>query len=112
MLASPMTHPIAGQRILVTGATGLVGAPLCRALADENEVFAVARFSDETQAAHLAKPGITPVHFDLRSRDLSVLPENIDIVFHLGSLTPAIAGTTATQADYFNVNAQGSGRLM
>ena len=35
-----------GQRILVTGATGQVARPLTEKLAEKNEVWAAARFSD------------------------------------------------------------------
>jgi UDP-glucuronate 4-epimerase len=38
--------PVTGKRILVTGATGMVGGPLAQALAADNTVFGGARFSN------------------------------------------------------------------
>ena len=38
--------PLTGKRILVTGATGMVGGPLAQALAADNTVFGGARFTN------------------------------------------------------------------
>ena len=40
-----------GEKILVVGATGQVALPLAKSLAKENEVWAVARFSDPAARA-------------------------------------------------------------
>ena len=42
---------LSGKRVLVTGASGLVALPVAVELAKDNEVFAVARYSDPAQKA-------------------------------------------------------------
>jgi len=37
-----------GSKILITGPTGQVATPVAEALAAENEVWGIARFSEET----------------------------------------------------------------
>ena len=43
-----------GHKILITGPSGQVAAPIARALAADNEVWGIARFTD---AAAPGKPG-------------------------------------------------------
>jgi UDP-glucuronate 4-epimerase len=71
---------IAGARILVTGPTGMVAKPVCRAFAKENEVYAAARFSDPVAREDLESAGVTCVPLDLTTGDLSNLPDAIDYV--------------------------------
>ena len=41
-----MASPLSGEKILITGATGQVANPVAKALAVDNEVWAVARFGN------------------------------------------------------------------
>ena len=102
-----MTPELTGKRILVTGATGWVAAPLARHLvATGNEVFGAARLRDDADRAALAADGITPVRIDLARGDFTEVPTDLDVVLHL-----AVA-----KADRFSVamavNAEGSADLM
>lgn len=66
-------------RILITGATGFLGARLARRLASAHEVWAVARALPAAST-----PGITWLVQDLAAETWTVrLPEAIDAVFHL-----------------------------
>ena len=53
-----MHEPITGQRILITGGTGQVAEPVARALATDNEVYALARFRDPESRTRLEGAGI------------------------------------------------------
>ena len=68
------------MRILVTGATGYIGARLCRLLLDanENEVYSLQR------PGHPQVAGLSAIDWDLSSPlDESILPKKIDAVAHL-----------------------------
>jgi len=95
---------ITGKRVLVTGASGLVALPVARELARDNEVFAVARFSDPAQKRLLELAGAKPVVFDLADEDLSALPKSVDVVINY-----AVLPFTHKQA--YHVNAGTTGRL-
>ncbi|HKK53257.1 MAG TPA: NAD(P)-dependent oxidoreductase, partial [Myxococcota bacterium] len=62
------------QKILVTGPTGQVAGPVATHLSRENEVWATARFSDESKKAALESEGITCVRSDFEAGDFSDLP--------------------------------------
>ena len=96
--------PLSGRRVLITGASGLVAFPVAVELAKNNEVFAVARFSDPRQKATLQQAGAIPIAFDLANPDLSLLPESVDVVINYGVLPP-------THKDAYEVNAGAAGRL-
>jgi UDP-glucuronate 4-epimerase len=71
---------LSGKRILVTGPTGMFTKPVCRALAEDNEVYAAARFSDAAARDELEAAGVKCVTLDLTSGDTSNLPDAIDYV--------------------------------
>lgn len=93
-----------GKRVLVTGASGLVAFPVARELARDNEVFAVARWSDPEQRRALDEIGVKTVAFDMAEKDLSPLPKAVDVVINYGVLPQ-------THKDHFEVNAGAAGRL-
>jgi len=103
--------PIVGRRVLVTGATGLMGLPIAVALAKANEVYAAARFSDPKQKRRLEAAGVRTIPFDLGDHDLSALPRSIDIVFHLGALVGWDAEQPEIRERVYEVNAGAVGRL-
>ena len=97
--------------MLVTGATGRVGFPVARALAERNTVFGLARCHGDGDRDRLEKAGVAPVVGDLATIDLERLPEGITHVFHAA----ARLGREAQDADWqqvFETNAQASGRLV
>lgn len=99
------TRTLAGKRVLVTGASGLVAFPVAAKLAENNEVFALARFSDPEQRRMIEQAGAVPVAFDLANPDLSPLPDNIDVVINYAVLPPKFGNLA------YDVNIGATGRL-
>ena len=98
--------PLTGKRILVTGATGMVGGPLAMALAAENTVFGGARFTDEKKRAQLEASGATAVRVDVGSADFDEIPDELDYVLNF-----AVARSNDWEAD-FAANVEGVAQLM
>ncbi|HEX4504352.1 MAG TPA: NAD(P)-dependent oxidoreductase [Alphaproteobacteria bacterium] len=98
-----------GHKILVTGPTGQVGFVVAQALAKQgNEVWGVARFSDEAKKKVLEDAGVKCVSADLGDGDFSSIPKDFDYVVHLGVFRAA-----GDDFDLdFRSNAEGTGLLM
>ncbi len=96
---------LSGKRVLVTGASGLVALPVAVELAKNNEVFAVARWSDPEQKKLVETQGAQAVTFDLANEDMSALPKNIDVVINYAVLPPTYKNMA------YDVNTGGTGRL-
>ncbi len=99
-----------GSRILVTGASGLIGAPLARHLATENHVYALARFGDIQVREAVLGAGAEVLPGDLATVDPGELPD-VDYVFHAGAMMPS-KGAEQSRPLTFEVNAQATGRLL
>jgi nucleoside-diphosphate-sugar epimerase len=98
-----------GHKILVTGPTGQVGFVVAKAMAKQgNEVWGVARFSDEKKKAALEEAGVKCVAADLEKGDFSSIPQDFDYVIHLGVFR---AAGDDFDLDFRN-NAEGTGLLM
>ena len=97
---------LAGEKILVTGATGNVGLPVALALAGTNEIWATARFSDADARARLEAAGVHCVSLDLVDGDLSELPSDFAYVLNF-----AVMKTNDWGRD-LDGNAGGTGMLM
>jgi len=95
---------LSGKRVLVTGASGLVALPVAVELAKNNEVYAVARYSNPEQKRLIEAAGARAVVFDLACEDLSPLPKSVDVVINYAVLPP-------NYKDAYNVNAGATGRL-
>lgn len=67
------------KRILITGATGLLGQSLVRALSGSNQLFAAIH----PEKSYSLPEGVNLVRLDLSAPDLSVLPESVDTVIYL-----------------------------
>ena len=77
-----MDH-LAGQKILVTGATGQVAKPIALALARDNDVWALARFKDSIARQELEKAGVTCVSHNLTTEDFATVPDDFAYVLNL-----------------------------
>jgi UDP-glucuronate 4-epimerase len=95
---------VIGRRVLVTGASGLVALPVAIELAKNNEVYALARFSDPSQKRLVEEAGASAISFDLADPDLSPLPKSVDIVINYAVLP-------FTHKNHYDVNAGATGRL-
>ena len=103
-MVDPVT--LTGKRILVTGATGMVGDPLARALAHDNTVFGGARFTNAAAREALDAAGVTTVRVDLGSADFDEIPGDLDYVLNF-----AVARSNDWDAD-FAANVEGVALLM
>ena len=70
------------QKILVTGPTGQVALPVSLALARENAVWGVARFTDAAARKRLEAGGVRCVAADLGAGDYHELPGDFDYVLN------------------------------
>ncbi|MBX7245135.1 MAG: NAD(P)-dependent oxidoreductase [Candidatus Sumerlaeaceae bacterium] len=77
---------ISGQKILVAGASGLIGSALIEALLPgKNEIHGVARFRDKAIQTRLEEQGVKTYAADVATTDFAKipgLPKKFDIVFH------------------------------
>ena len=96
--------------MLVTGATGRIGFPIARSLAETHEVYGMARCRNAGDAARLHGAGITPLVGDVADVDPGALPDGLTHVFHAAALVGAEARTDWQRC--FEVNAQAAGRLV
>jgi nucleoside-diphosphate-sugar epimerase len=89
-------------RIVLTGATGQVAYPIAKALARENEVFALGRFAKAEDRARIAAAGAEPVVADLARGELANVPSDPDYVLHFAvarSASPDFEADLALNAD-------------
>jgi nucleoside-diphosphate-sugar epimerase len=97
-----------GEKILVTGPAGQIAFPLASRLAEDNEVWGIARFGDSRGRERVEAAGIRTRVVDLADPDWADLPDDFSLVLHL-------AATIPPGHDYdlsLRVNAEGTGRLM
>jgi UDP-glucuronate 4-epimerase len=95
-----------GARIVVTGATGQVAQPVALGLAAENEVIAVARFTDAGSRARLEAAGVECVAVDLARGSLDGVPRDVDYVCNF-----AVVKSNKWEVDLAG-NAEAAGLLM
>jgi nucleoside-diphosphate-sugar epimerase len=98
--------PLAGEKILVTGPTSQVAFPLARALAQTNEVWGLARLTNDDDRARLEAVGVHPLKADLGTDTLDQVPDDFTYVLNF-------AVVKSGDFDYdLAANAEGVGRLM
>ena len=99
---------ITGQRILVTGATGLVAFPIAQALAQHNHVIGLALMDQPGDSDRLRCAGVTPLAFDLRTGAYDGIPSDVTHVMHF-----AVArGRDAEWDRVMIINSQAAGHLI
>lgn len=99
---------ISGEKILITGVSGMVAAPLAHHLAKDNEVWGVARFANPEKRRALEDAGIITRAVDVGSGDFSELPTDFTYVLHLNWMRAGLA--ELQQA--IRANIEGVGLLM
>jgi nucleoside-diphosphate-sugar epimerase len=95
-----------GSKILITGPTGQLATPVAKALAADNEVWGVARFTNPAAREDLEKAGIRCETVNLAAGDFAVLPTDFDYVLNL-----AVAKSGSWDKD-LAANAESVGLLM
>ena len=95
-----------GRKILVTGPTSQVGRPVVAALARDNEVHGLARFSRGDDRQRLEAAGVRCFAVDLADGSLDEIPDDYDFVLHFAVVKSGDFAYDLT------VNAEGTGRLM
>jgi UDP-glucuronate 4-epimerase len=95
-----------GSKILITGPTGQVAAPIARSLAADNEVWGIARFTDAAVREGLESAGVRCETINLATGDFTGLPTDFDYVINL-----AVAKSGKWDKD-LAANAESVGLLM
>jgi nucleoside-diphosphate-sugar epimerase len=96
------------EKILVTGPAGQIAEPLTRRLAQDNEVWGIARFGNAEARSRIEGYGVTIRAVDLATGQLGDLPTDFTYVLHL-------AADQSSGLDYdhaLRVNAEGTGLLL
>jgi nucleoside-diphosphate-sugar epimerase len=97
-----------GHKILITGPAGRIAEPIAAALAKDNDVWGIARFSDDATRQRVEAHGITTRAIDLAAGDFGDLPTDFTIVLHVA----ANMGLTDDFDAGLRVNAEGTGLLL
>lgn len=95
------------KKILVTGPSGSIAFPLCRALARDNEVWGAGRLADPAELARVEAIGVTVRKVDWVEADFSSLPDDFDYVLHLAAYM-----TGQSFEDGLKISAEATGLLM
>jgi UDP-glucuronate 4-epimerase len=94
------------EKILVTGPTSQVALPLVQALASDNEVHGLARFSHTEDRRQLEALGVRCIALDMATDDFGAVPDDFSLVLHF-------AVTKSGDFDHdLAANAEGVGLLM
>ncbi|MFN8028686.1 MAG: NAD(P)-dependent oxidoreductase [Acidimicrobiia bacterium] len=98
---------LSGEKILVTGPAGRIAQPLARTLAADNEVWGIARFSEEGSRERIESFGITTRQLDYSTGEFGDLPTDFTYLLHIAA--------DFSESDYdraLRVNAEGTGLLL
>jgi len=98
---------MAARQILITGATGQVAGALARGLARDNQVIALARFSEPGSREALEAAGVTTIFGDFVTGDLDQAPAHVDYVVHCAAHT-----RPRDSEEAMRINAEGPGMVM
>ena len=98
---------LSDEKILITGPAGRIAFGLARALAAENEVWGVARFSDPATRDKVESVGVTTHQLDLATGEFGELPDDFTYLLHLAA--------DFSDTDYdraLRINAEGTGFVL
>ncbi len=95
-----------GSKILITGVSGQVATPVALALAPDNEVWGIARFTDSAVKDSLEKAGVRCESVNMAVGDFTGLPSDFEYVLNL-----AVAKSGRWDKD-LAANAESAGLLM
>jgi UDP-glucuronate 4-epimerase len=95
-----------GYKILITGPTGQVATPIAQALAVDNEVWGIARFTNAAARETLEKAGVRCEAVNLSAGDFAAIPSDFDYILNL-----AVAKSGNWDKD-LGANAESVGLLM
>jgi UDP-glucuronate 4-epimerase len=95
-----------GAKILITGPTGQVASPIAQALAADNEVWGIARFTNPAAREALEKSAVRCETVNLAAGDFTGIPADFDYVLNL-----AVAKSGDWDKD-LGANAESVGLLM
>lgn len=98
---------LSGEKILVTGPAGRIAYGITKHLAQHNEVWGIARFTDPAQRAEVEALGVTTRVLDLSACDFSSLPDDFTYVLHI-----AVNYEPVNYDRALLVNAEGTGMLL
>jgi nucleoside-diphosphate-sugar epimerase len=97
---------LSGSRILITGPTSQVALPVVAKLAQDNEVYGLARFKKQESRDKVEALGAKTLAVDLASGGFKDVPQDFDYVLHF-----AVVRTGDFDYD-LRANAEGVGLLM
>lgn len=96
-----------GHKILITGLTGRLGGTVATALAKDNELWGLARYSGAGQREYWEAAGVRTVVGDYGRGDLAGVPDDCEYVLHIAANTYPMS-----HEEGMIDNAEGVGRLM
>jgi UDP-glucuronate 4-epimerase len=94
------------EKVLIVGTTGQVALPIAKALAVDNEVVGIARFSSGRARRDLEESGVRCLAVDLEAPDLTEVPKDFDVVLNF-----SVARTGSWERD-LDINVGGVGFIM
>lgn len=100
-----------GQKVLFVGGQGPVSAPAARLLAPDNQVFAMARFSNPEGRKRLEAHGITCIPHDLFD-PFDDLPTDFDYVYNTALPMSSVYEPLGPWPNSYDAYADATGRLM
>jgi UDP-glucuronate 4-epimerase len=102
---------VKGEKVLFVGGQGPVSHPAARALAADNDVYVMARFSEAGSRARLEAEGITCIAHDLFD-PFDDLPNDFAYVYHTALPMFAVTEPLGPWPDSYDKYADATGRLM
>ena len=98
---------LSGEKILITGPAGRIAFGLARSLAADNEVWGIARFSEQATREKVEALGVTTRKVDLAGGRFDELPRDFTYLLHIAA--------DFSEEDYdqaLRVNAEGTGFIL